>query len=146
MSIKTIHRKRFFLAAAILLTALFALQGCVVFLATVATVVNMGSSNHFTTTVLVKKQPADVYEAMLSVVERKNDVEIVSRDADAYMLEATRGEQHLTAKATAFDSGMTQLMVTADAGESDRTSEDLALDSVKQICEELGVKYKLAEE
>ena len=82
---------------------------------------------------------------MLRVVERKSDVEIVSKDADAYLLEATRGEQHVTAKATAFDSGMTQLMVTSDAGKSDRTDEDLAFDAVRQICEELGVKYKLAE-
>ena len=146
MNIKTIHRKGFFLTAAVLLSALFVLQGCVVFLTSVATVIKMKSSNHFSTTVLVKKQPADVYAAMLSVVERKDDVEIVSREVDTYMLEATRGEQHFTAKATAFDSGMTQWMITADAGESDRTDEDLALDSVKLICEELGVKYKLAEE
>ncbi len=145
MKIKTIHHKGYFSAATVLLIALFALQGCVVFLTTVATVVKMRSSNHFTTTVLVKRAPADVYAAMLRVVERKSDVEIVSKDVDTYLLEATRGERHVTAKATAFNSGMTQLMITSDAGKSDRADEDLAFDAVRQICEELGVKYKLAE-
>jgi hypothetical protein len=105
----------------------------------------MRSSNHFTTTVLVKKNPGEVYAAMLRVVDQKKDVEIVSQDNDAYLLEATRGELHVTAKASAFDSGITQLMVTSDAGESDQTDEDLAFNVVMQICEELGVKYKLAE-
>jgi hypothetical protein len=36
-------------------------------------------------------------------------------------------------------------MVTSDAGKSDQTDEDLTFNVVKQICEELGVKYKLAE-
>ena len=34
---------------------------------------------------------------------------------------------------------------TADAGKGDLSDEDLALNVVKQICEELGVKYKVIE-
>ena len=140
------HRRNYILTLAIFLTFAFFLQGCVVFLTSVATVVKMRSTNHFTTSVLVKKDPVEVYTAMLRVVDQKEDVEIVSRDNDAYLIEAKRGELHVTAKASEFDSGITQLMVTSDAGESDQTDEDLALNVVQMICDELGVKYKIAEE
>jgi hypothetical protein len=140
------HHKLGLMSFIVLLTAVFFLQGCVVFLTSVATVVKMRSSNHFTTTVLVKKDPTEVYTAMLRVVDQKRDVEIVSQDNDAYLIEAKRGELHVTAKASEFDSSITQLMVTSDAGESDQTDEDLALNVVQLICDELGVKYKLAEE
>ncbi len=92
-----------------------------------------------------KNNAAKVYTAMLRVVDQKKDVEIVSQDNDAYLIEAKRGELHVTAKASEFDSGITQLMVTSDAGESDQADEDLALNVVQLICDELGVKYRLAE-
>jgi hypothetical protein len=37
------------------------------------------------------------------------------------------------------------LIVTADAGKGNLSDEDLALNVVKQICKELGVKYKVIE-
>jgi hypothetical protein len=43
---------------ALLLVTTIILQGCVVFLTSVATVVWMKSSNHLTTIVLIKKEPA----------------------------------------------------------------------------------------
>lgn len=127
----------------LLLATTMSLHGCVVFLTSVATVVRMKSSNHYTTTVLVKKPPAAVYAAMEQILERRPDVDVVRRDADAYLIEVVREEANATAKATDYGSGLTQLTVTADAGEGDRTDEDLALDVTRQICDELGVDYKV---
>ncbi len=59
------------------------------------------------------------------------------------MIEAVRGEAKATAKAAPYGSGLTQLIVTADAGKGDQSDEDLALNVVKQICEELKVAYKV---
>ena len=119
------------------------LQGCVVFLSSVATVVMMRGDKHHTTTVMVKKDPTAVYAAMIRIVERRSDIEILSKEEDTYFMEVSRGEAHATAKATDYGSGLTQLIVTADAGKGDQSDEALALNVVKQVCDELGVAYKV---
>ena len=58
-------------------------------------------------------------------------------------MEVVRGEVQASAQVTDYGSGLSQLTVTADAGESDRSNEDLALDGTRQICDELGVEYKV---
>ena len=130
---------------AFLLVVTIILQGCVVFLSSVATVVWMRGSNHITTTVLIKKEPVEVYAAMIRIIERKPDVKVIKKDDESYLIEAVRGEVKATAKATPYESGLTQLIVTADAGKDDQSDEDLALNVVKQICEELKVGYKVVE-
>jgi hypothetical protein len=105
----------------------------------------MRSRNHITTTVLIKKEPDVVYAAMIRVIERKPDVEVINKEDESYLIEAARGETKATAKATPHGSGLTQLIVTADAGKGDQSDEDLALNVVKQICEELKVGYKVVE-
>lgn len=119
------------------------LQGCVVFLSSVATVVMMRGDKHHTTTVLVKKDPTTVYAAMIRIIERRSDIKILSKEDEKHFIEVSRGDARATAKATDYGSGLTQLMVTADAGKSDQTDEALALNVVTQVCDELGVAYKL---
>lgn len=123
------------------------LQGCVLFLSSVAaTVVYMRSKNHLTTTVLIKRSPAEVYAAMNKILDRSPDVKVLNREDKKYLIEASRGTDKVTAKATLFgSSGLTQLMVTADAGEEGKSDEDLALRVVKRVCDELGVKYKIVD-
>ena len=145
MNSNTTHRMYKLSGVAFLLVTAIILQGCVVFLSSVATVVYMRSKNHLTTTVLIKKAPDAVYTAMNQIIERTPDIKIIKKKDKDYLIEASRGDDKVTAKATPYGSGLTQLIVTADAGKGDRSDEDLALNVVKQICKELGVKYKVIE-
>ena len=122
------------------------IQGCVVFLTSVATVVNMRGNKHHTATVLVKKSPATVYAAMNKILDIKTDVEVLKRDEQKNLIEASHGENRATVKAVDYDSGLTQIIVTADAGEEGRSDEDLAFDVVKLIVDELGVDYRVIED
>ncbi len=142
---KTTHRKHKLSVVALLVVTAIFLQGCVVFLSSVATVVYMRSNNHLTTTVLIKKTPDATYAAMNQIIEKTPDIKIINKEDKKYLIEASRGENKVTAKATPYGSGLTQLIVTADAGKGDLSDEDLALKVVKQICEELGVEYKVIE-
>jgi len=141
----TTHRQhKLSVAALLVLTAIY-LQGCVVVLSSVAAVVYMRSNNHLTTTVLIKKTPDATYTAMNQIIERTPDIKIINKEDKKYLIEASRGENKVTAKATPYGSGLTQLIVTADAGKGDLSDEDLALKVVRQVCEELGVEYKIIE-
>lgn len=141
------QRKHKFSVIAILLVAALILQGCVVFLSSVAaTVVYVRSKNHLTTTVLIKKSPDEVYAAMNKIIDRSPDVKVLNREDKKYLIEASRGKDKVTAKATLFgSSGLTQLIVIADAGERGQKDEDLALRVVRNICEELKVDYKVVD-
>ena len=142
---KTTHLQYKLSVIALLVVTTIILQGCVVVLSSVATLVYMRSNNHLTTTVLIKKTPDATYAAMNQIIERTPDIKIINKEDKKYLIEASRGENKVTAKATPYGSGLTQLIVTADAGKGDLTDEDLALKVVKQICEELGVEYKVIE-
>jgi len=139
------HRQHKLSVVALLVITTIILQGCVVVLSSVATLVYLRSNNHLTTTVLIKKTPDKVYVAMNQIIERTPGVKIIKKKDKDYLIEASRGENKVSAKATPYGSGLTQLIVTADAGKGDLTDEDLALNVVKQICKELGVKYKVVE-
>lgn len=138
----TQRKRTFSMVAWILVTALI-LQGCVVFLSSVATMVVMRSKDHLVTTVLVKKSPEKVYAAMNKVLDSYPDVKVLNKDDEKFLIEASRGKNKVSAKATAYGSGLTQLVVTADAGEEGQSDEDLALRVVTMVCDELGVQYKI---
>ena len=141
----TTHLQHKLSVAAILIVTTIILQGCVVVLSSVATLVYMRSNNHLTTAVLIKKTPDATYAAMNQIIERTPDIKIINKEDKKYLIEASRGKNKVTAKAPPYGSGLTQLIVTADAGKGDRSDEDLALNVVRQICEELGVEYKVIE-
>jgi len=143
MNSNTTKRMHKISVVAFLLAVTIILQGCVVFLTAVATVVLVRSSNHITTTVLIKKEPDVVYAALIRIIERDPDVEVIKKKDESYLVDAVRGESKGTAKATPYGSGLTLLIVTADAGKGDQSDEDLAFNIVKQICEELKVAYKV---
>lgn len=126
-----------------LISMLLVLQGCVVFLSSVATVIYMKSSNHLTTTVLIKEDPQTVFLAMNKVLQDNPDIIVGNKDDNNLLIEASRRSNKVTAKATRFGSGITQLIVTADAGEKGQTDEGLALKVVDLVCKELGVEYEV---
>lgn len=126
-----------------LISILLVLQGCVVFLSSVATVIYMKSSSHLTTAVLIKENPQNVFLAMNKVLQDNPDIIVGNKDDNNLLIEASRGSNKVTAKATRFSSGITQMIVTADAGEKGQTDEGLALKVVELVCKELGVEYEV---
>ena len=137
---------RIALATLLLLTTIL-LQGCIIAAAVAGTIaVIIGTSSH-TATVEVEKTPAEVYSAMLSVVEKTSasDVKINKRDDDKHRLKISRGKNIADVRVKLNKKGKTILTVTASAGEKDKKHKDLALDIVEIICHELGVKYKIVE-
>ena len=80
MNCNTTKRMHKISVVAFLLAVTIILQGCVVFLTSVATVVMMRSRNHITTTVLIKKEPDVVYAAMMRAIERKPNVEVINKE------------------------------------------------------------------
>ena len=91
------------------------------------------------------KTPAEVYNAMLRILDRTPDVTIKKRDDDKRRLKVSRGKNDAEANVKLHDDGRTLLTVKADAGERGKDDEDLALEIVEKICNELGVKYKVVE-
>jgi hypothetical protein len=129
--------------AALIMVSLL-LQGCIIFLSSVATVVMMKGEDHHTTTVLVKKSPAEVYAAMTRIIAQRPEIEVKRQDDESYLIEAAASRGNVTAKATAHSSDVTQLIVTSDS-QTDLSDADLALNVVKQICDELAIDYKVVE-
>ena len=123
---------------------LMSAAGCIT-AAVTATVVYVASTMQYTATVEVKAKPADVYAAMLRVLKRRPDVEIVQRDDAKYLLEIRKDKNKAMAQVTTGQGGLTLLKVTAQEGETEASHEDLALRIVTQVCKELKVQYRVIE-
>jgi hypothetical protein len=134
-------RRLGWLAAGVLLVST---AGCIT-AAVMTTVVYVVSTMEYTATVEVKAKPADVYAAMLRILQRRPDVEVVNRDDAKYLLELRKGKNKGTAQVSVTESGLTQLKVTAQEGETDASHKDLAYRVVTQVCDELKVKYTVVE-
>jgi hypothetical protein len=129
---------------ALLVFVSLSLQGCIIFLSSVATVIMMKGEEHHTTTVLVRKTPAEVYAAMTRIIAQRPEIDVKRKDDQTFLIEAAGSNGNVTAKATAHNADVTQLIVTSDS-QTDLSDADLALNVVKQICDELGIDYKVVE-
>jgi hypothetical protein len=145
MNLNTNNSKNHIPLAVLLIAVLMIMQGCVIFLTGVATIVMMRGSNHFTTTVLIKKDPTSVFTAAVRILEGKSDIKVNHIQEENYLIEAIIGESRATIKATDYGSGLTLLIFTTDTGNGDPSVEVAALKVVRLICEELGVDYKVVE-
>jgi hypothetical protein len=134
-------RRFMWLAVCVLLASM---AGCIT-AAVTATVVYVASTMQHTATVEVEAEPADVYAAMLRILQRRPDVEIVKRDDANHALEIRKGKNKATAQVSATEEGMALLKVTAQEGETEASHKDLSLNIVTQVCEELGVQYRVVE-
>ena len=123
---------------------LVSMAGCIT-AAVTATVVYVVSTMEYTATVEVAAKPADVYGAMLRILQRRPDVEIVKQDDAKYFLDIRKGKNKATAQVTSAESGVTVLKVTAVEGETEASHEELALRIVTQVCDELKVQYRVIE-
>lgn len=129
------------LAACLLLVSA---AGCIT-AAVMGTVVYVVSKMEYTATVEVKAKPADVYAAMLRILQRRPDVEVVKRDDAKFFLELKKGKNSAKAQVSVTEAGVTQLKVSAMEYETEASHQDLAFRVVTQVCDELGVKYNVVE-
>jgi hypothetical protein len=101
-----------------------------------------GSSQH-TAAVKVPVEPAAVYAAMIRIITTENGgVEIISRNDKALMVEVEMNGARLTGQVTKLDARQSLLYIWADAGLSDQTGRNLAISSIRRVCDELGVSYE----
>ena len=134
-------RRATWLAACVLLVSM---MGCIT-AAVTTTVVYVISKMEYTATVEVTVKPDEVYGAMVRILQRRPDVEIVKRDDAKHLLEVRKGKNKATAQVSSTDGGQTLLKVTAQEGETEASHEELALRIVTQVCDELGVQYRVVE-
>jgi len=127
-------------AALVIVSGLIALAGCVA--AIPAAVVYYEDKHRYTATADVTASAADVYVAADRVVGADASLKITKKDDKGLLLEADKGGQFVSIKATALPDGKTRLVVMADKA-AKAADQTLAVDLVKRVCDSLGVTYTL---
>jgi len=108
------------------------------------TVVYTAGASRHTAAVELPVEPPIVFEALLRLIEKRPDVDVVDRNDKAMLIEVTRENEHrFTAQVTKLGSGNSLLYVWADAGSSGQSGRQMAISAVESICAELGVDYEL---
>jgi hypothetical protein len=135
------------LCTALLLAALASLGGCFLLpggsVVDAALVTHTAGSSQHTAAVKVPVEPAAVYAAMIRIITTENGgVEIISRNDKALMVEVEMNGARLTGQVTKLDARQSLLYIWADAGLSDQTGRNLAISSIRRVCDELGVSYE----
>jgi hypothetical protein len=108
-----------------------------------ALVVHTAGSKKHTAAAQIPIAAADVFVAVIHLVEDRPDLIVESRNDKAFLIEVTAGSQSLTGQVTSLGVGKSLLYVWADAGESGLTGEALAISVVQLVCDELGVEHEL---
>lgn len=130
----------------------------------------MKSKKQHTATVHFQKSPDTVYNALLRIAEKEPGLEIISKSDDEMIVEAKKGDRYFFAQVFPAEGGLSQLVLSVDAGEvnlemkaapvkanpgtglvvsvvphdSGQTGEELAMRSVRRICNELEVKCRVS--
>ena len=127
------------LAVFILVCYVTVTSGCVGFWTVVGTAVYMKSRKHHTVTVQLKSEPVKIYAAMLRATE-KNKVEVKKADESKFLIEGVKGNRFASVYVETVGKGISQLIVTVDAGEEEKSEEEIAFEIVKNVCTEVGEK------
>jgi hypothetical protein len=101
-----------------------------------------GTAQH-TATVMLTVPPPKVYQAMLDVISRSPDLELINQDDESYLVEVTREGWKVAGQATTMDRVNTILFIWSDAGNSGMTGQELSLRAVRNICDELRVECEM---
>ncbi len=101
-----------------------------------------GAAQH-TATVMLTVPPPKVYEAMLTIVKKSPDLELVNQDDESYLVEVSHGEWKVAGQATTMDRVNTILFIWSDAGNSGMTGQELSLRAVRNVCDELRVECEM---
>jgi len=130
--------------SAILVSGCTALPGGTV--SNAATVVYTSGASQHTAAVQLNVPAAEIFEALVRVVEEHPDVEIVDQHDKAFLIEVAQGnERRFTGQVTSLGSNNALLYVWADAGSSGQSGRSMAISAVEIICDELGVDYEMVQ-
>jgi hypothetical protein len=127
-------------AAIVIVSALIMLAACIA--AIPVAVVYYEDKHRYTATADVESSAAQVYAAADRVVGADASLKITKKDDKDLLLEADKGHQFVSIKATALPGGKTRLIVMADK-DAKGADQTLAVNLVKRICDSLGVTYTL---
>jgi hypothetical protein len=127
-------------AALVIVSGLIVLVGC--FAAIPVAVVYYEDKHRYTATADVAASAENVYDAADRVVGADASLKITQKDDKGHLLEADKGAQFVSIKATALPDGKTRLVVMADKA-AKAADQTLAVDLAKRICDSLGVTYTL---
>lgn len=124
----------------VVIVHLMLLQGCVVFLSTVAMITRVDGTNSFTATMLVPKTTTSVYDAISQLIEQSPEAFITATLPQTYRIEALIMDTETLIKATPYGSRLTQLLLTMEAGHDDVEVKEYALLLFENTCKNLGAK------
>ena len=107
-----------------------------------ATVVYTRGASQDTMSARVPVDATRVYSAFAAVLDDMPDVEVVSRNESARMIEVTADFGEIAAQVTPLGARESLLYIWADASGTGRTGGEVATRAVEAICDELGVRYE----
>ena len=141
---KPLVKRRVTVVLLVLLISCLFFQGCIVVLGTTkALIMRMDGRNYFTSTVLMRKLPNEAFDAVIKVVSDTPEVKIIDTIEKNYRIEFKISGTEATIQAIPYDSRLTQLILTANAGEEEQEVKSKLLSLLGQVCEKLGVSYQL---
>jgi len=134
----------------LLFTLPVSITGCMGGLGTAAVVSGViyyeVSKTHDIAEVELKATPEAIYQNAINIAKKTPDVKIVKQDDKKMTLEFSKGERDATLKIKAKKDGFTLLTIESKkTKDNEEKTPNLVLESVKKICDEMGVQYKLVE-
>lgn len=130
----------------LMMATLFGVTGCFLLpggqAVDAAMVVHTAGAAQHTAAVRLPVESARVYSAMLKVLERDPEINVVSQNDKGMLLEVVEAGERMTGQVTNLGSAESLLYVWADAGNSGRTGSELTSVVIEAVCEELGVEFE----
>jgi hypothetical protein len=129
-----------------MLVALFGVSGCFLLpggqAVDAAMVVHTAGSAQHTAAVRMPVPSADVYAALLRIIEGDPAIEVVNRNDKGMLLEVVENGERLTGQVTSLGADESLLYVWAVTGVSGRTGSELTSIVVEAVCDDLGVAFE----
>ena len=130
----------------VIIVLVFGVSGCIFLpggrVVDSAMVVHTAGSSQSTTSARLPVEATKVYSAFARVIDGREDIEIVSRNDNAYMIEVVGDFGGITAQVTSLGPREALLYIWADTKGTGRLGSEVASSAVEAVCDELGVSYE----
>jgi len=102
------------------------------------------SKTHDIAEVELKATPDAIYQAAIKTAGKNPDVSIVKQDDKDTTIEFKKGDREATLKIKEKKDGFSLLTIESKKTNGEEMSTpNLVLESVKKICDEMGIEYKV---
>jgi hypothetical protein len=102
------------------------------------------SKTHDIAEVELKATPDAIYQAAIKTAGKNPDVSIVKQDDKDKTIEFKKGDREATLKIKEKKDGFSLLTIESKKTNGEEMSTpNLVLESVKKICDEMGIEYKV---